>query len=83
MNEVNSQAKLEEIFRTLMYGERTPVLERSRTNCMCWDSLLQLNLIMAIEQEFQISISDQEAIALSSFSVALAIVQRKVQSTKY
>ncbi len=68
---------LERIFTDLMPGETVPPRERTRVNCLRWDSLMQLNLILAIEQEFGISIGDEEAIELNSFEVARLLVQSK------
>ncbi|MDP3722278.1 MAG: acyl carrier protein [Candidatus Omnitrophota bacterium] len=70
--------RLERIFEELMVGETVPVRERTRLSCLTWDSLMQLTLVSAIEQEFQISISDEEAIDLNSFAVALQLIQEKL-----
>ena len=70
--------KLEQIFNEFMIGETVPVQERTRLQCLTWDSLMQLNLISAIEQEFQITISDEEAIDLNSFAVALQLIREKL-----
>lgn len=70
-------SRLERMFAELMVGEETPVRERTRLSCITWDSLMQLNLVSAIEQEFQVSLSDEEAVDLNSFSAALAMVQEK------
>lgn len=74
------ESKLEQIFSELMVGETVPVCERTKVTCLTWDSLMQLNLISAIEQEFQITITDEEAIDLNSFSVALHLVREKLTS---
>jgi acyl carrier protein len=70
--------KLETIFSDLMPGEPLAPRQRTKTNCAAWDSLFQINLILSIEQEFGISITDEEAIDLNSFETALDIVQSKL-----
>ena len=72
--------RLERIFSELMVGETVPVKERTKLQCLTWDSLMQLNLVSAIEQEFQITLSDEESIDLNSFAAALAIVQDKLSA---
>ena len=75
---MQARIKLEEIFSDLMIGEQTPVEQRTRVNCLSWDSLMQLNLITAIEQEFGISITDDDAVDMSSFSSTLHILEEKL-----
>jgi len=60
-----------------MYDEAVPVRQRSQLNCASWDSLLQLQLILAIEQEFHVTISDREASELNSFDAALQVLAEK------
>ena len=43
-----------------------------------WDSLSHVQLIMAIENEFRISLSPDEALAISSIKDALDLVKSKV-----
>ena len=69
--------KLERIFLDLMNEENVPVRQMSRINCPSWDSLMQLNFILAIEQEFHVSLSDDEVIELNSFGAALQILEDK------
>jgi len=70
--------RLERIFTELMVGETMAVRERTRLVCLTWDSLMQLNLISAIEQEFQVTFTDDEAADLNSFAAVLAVLQEKL-----
>lgn len=72
------EGKLESIFSDLMTGETVPVRERTKLNCAHWDSLMQLNLISAIEQEFGVTISDEDAVDMNSFESALGILNEKL-----
>jgi acyl carrier protein len=65
---------MERIFGDLMAGESTPVRARTRRNCAGWDSLFQLNLVVAIEQEFGLIVPDDDAIELGSFTAAVRLV---------
>lgn len=73
--------RLEAIFSDLIFDERVPVRCRTRLNCAKWDSLAQLNLILALEQEFQVTVSDDEVMDLNSFEVALQLVEDKLAAT--
>lgn len=75
-------AKLEEIFKDLMTEETVPVRSRTKVNCAHWDSLMQLSLISTIEQEFGVTITDDDAIDLNSFESALQIIGEKFAENK-
>jgi acyl carrier protein len=68
------EARLDAIFEDLMPYEAVPLRERSRNNSMAWDSLCQLSLIIAIEQEFDVALADGDVIELTSYSTALALI---------
>lgn len=71
--------RLERIFDELLVSETAvPVRNRSRVNCPSWDSLMQLNLILAIEQEFGVSLTDDEAVDMNAFAAALYILEDKL-----
>ncbi|MBI2361784.1 MAG: acyl carrier protein [Elusimicrobia bacterium] len=61
-----------------MTEETVPVRQRTKVNCLHWDSLMQLTLISAIEQEFGVSISNDDAVDLNSFEAALQILREKL-----
>ena len=73
--------RLERIFSELMVGETVPVRARTKLQCLTWDSLMQLNLVSAIEQEFRIAFTDEEAIDLNSYAAASALVQDKLSAS--
>jgi acyl carrier protein len=65
--------KLELIFEAILPSEIN-VRKRTRLNCSAWDSLQQLNLILAIEQEFDVALNDVDVQELESFDIAVAIL---------
>jgi acyl carrier protein len=69
--------KLKTIFFDVLSTETVPVEQRTRLNCMHWDSLNHLKLIAAIEQEFQTTLSDEDVMDLNSFEMAVEIVKSK------
>ena len=74
--------KLEALFNDLMTQETVPVRKRTKANCSHWDSLMQLGLVSAIEQEFGVSLTAADAIELSSFEAALEILAEKLGQEK-
>ncbi len=73
----DTATNLEEIFLHFMADELVPVRQRTRVNCLGWDSLIQLSLISAVEEEFEVTITDDDAIDLNSFEATLQIVEEK------
>lgn len=71
-------ARLETVFLEVLWQESVPVRQRSRVNCSSWDSLAQINLMVSIEQEFDVTLTDDEASELNSFETAAQIILEKV-----
>lgn len=44
-----------------------------------WDSLNQMNIIVAIEEEFGIEFNDEETITLNSYSLLLDSIKQKLK----
>ncbi|MGK2940028.1 MAG: acyl carrier protein [Solirubrobacteraceae bacterium] len=47
-----------------------------------WDSLAHLNLILAIEQEFDVTIPDEEAAELSSLALLRIVIAEQLDVPK-
>lgn len=71
-------SKLEAIFSDLFWDESVGVRSLTRMGSTSWDSLFHLNLLLAIEQEFRISLNDEEVAQLNSFEIVLEIVESKL-----
>ncbi|HMB81494.1 MAG TPA: phosphopantetheine-binding protein [Vicinamibacterales bacterium] len=71
---------LESIIAGLVTSDRVPVRQRTRLNSASWDSLFQLTLVLAIEQEFGVTLSDTDVLDLNSFDSALHILEEKLAS---
>ena len=52
----------------------------TRDNTATWDSLSQINLLVALEQEFNVSFSPGEMESMFSFSDILEILENKLGS---
>ncbi len=54
--------------------------ETSRQNCMAWDSLKHMHLVLALEEEFDIEFDDREIADLSGAAPLLDAIARKVKA---
>jgi hypothetical protein len=77
MPEDELRTRTEELFRTLFWAETLPPERMSWVTCPTWDSLAQVEVVLSLEEEFGITISDLDALTLESFDAALAIVRSK------
>ena len=68
---------LKSIFSDVLSKESLPIEDRTRLNCLHWDSLNHLKIVAAIEQEFNITLSDDEVYDLNSFELAVDILKTK------
>jgi acyl carrier protein len=52
-----------------------------RDNTDAWDSLSQINLLVALEQEFNVSFDPEEVEAMLSFADILEILEKKLTAS--
>ncbi len=50
-----------------------------KENCEAWDSLHHLNLVIELEEEFNVEFEPEEIASMRSFSKILEIVESKLQ----
>lgn len=73
---MNKSEQLLQIFKEVL---ETDTIDEtvSQTNCDAWDSIHHLNLILAIESRFNISLEPEEMEQMQDFATALKIVEGK------
>ena len=72
---VENEQRLKAVFRAVLEVPVEKVVpELSPQTCEKWDSLNQIHLISAIEEEFGIEIDFGDQMRLLSFAIALEIV---------
>jgi acyl carrier protein len=54
--------------------------DSSMDNISCWDSLKQMNLILALEETFGVSISDEDAANATSYQLIVTVLQEQLGS---
>lgn len=79
MGSSNVTGRLADVFRR-MFGDQTLSLSRSTTagDVEGWDSLMHVNLIVAIEREFEIRFTTREITALKNVGDMLDLITRKI-----
>ncbi len=66
----NLDGRLKEVFASVFNLEREAIsAEMSMRTFAGWDSLHQIQLVLALEDEFKVSFSEQEVATLASFSL--------------
>lgn len=72
--------KLQEIFRDIFDDEELVITEEmTATDIEDWDSLAQINLIIAIEKEFKVRFSLEEVSKLKNIGEMLDLIKLKVK----
>ena len=69
------QCRLREIFADLFAVDRECLVSDSSPDSIPnWDSLQHLNLISAVEEEFGITLSEEQVVEMLSFGLVVEIV---------
>jgi acyl carrier protein len=74
-------ARLSDVFRNVL-GDQLPELSRATTanDVAAWDSLMHINLIVAIEREFKVRFTTREINALRNVGDLMDLIARKSAS---
>ncbi|MDE2654887.1 MAG: acyl carrier protein [Gemmatimonadetes bacterium] len=73
----NTEATLERIFRSVLKVQPDEDMVSVSVESHGWDSVAHLNLILAVEQEFQFMMTPEEASAANSFRTMLDLVNSR------
>jgi acyl carrier protein len=72
--------RLQEIFRDVFDDEKLVITEEmSAIDIEDWDSLAQINLIIAIEKEFEVKFNLKEVFILKNIGEMLELIKLKTQ----
>lgn len=69
--------KILEIMRSV-FGTQDVTTQSSQTNCDKWDSLRHLNLIVELEDAFELEFEPEEIAEMKSFDVVKACLEKKL-----
>jgi acyl carrier protein len=66
---VNEQAMRELMASVLRVPAQSITQDTSMDNVPTWDSLKHMNLVLALEEEFKVSIPDEDAANITSYAL--------------
>ena len=70
------EQKLKEVMASILEVEVADIRDDSSADTIAtWDSLHHINLIIALEQEFDVSLPDEDVAELSSYKLLLLTLQ--------
>ncbi|ETT12302.1 phosphopantetheine attachment domain protein [Fusobacterium sp. CM21] len=77
---MNQKERLQEIFRDIFDDEELIIREDMSANDIeDWDSLAQINLIIAIEKEFKVKFNLEEVSSLKNIGEMLELLSKKIK----
>jgi acyl carrier protein len=73
---MNEDAKIKEIMANIFGVDATSIREdASKDNIENWDSLRHMDLVLALEEEFGVSIPDEDAANITSFALIRLVLK--------
>ena len=80
MDKDSIYTRLTPIFREVFDDDNvTPTAEMTANDVSTWDSLSNIRLVVAVEEEFGIQFSTGEVASLSNVGEFVAVIQQRVQ----
>ena len=70
--------KLEILFKNTFNIKDEDINKASQNNLKNWDSINHMNLILAIEKEFDITLDNNDVIKLSNFRTCFQLIKNKL-----
>lgn len=75
------EAKLKTVIATILEVDASQIDDTASSDTLPnWDSLRHMNLVLALEDEYGISIPDEEAANISSYRLIRLVVQELLQA---
>ena len=76
-----SELKLKKVMSSILGVKPSDITENSsQDNISDWDSLKHMNLLIALEEEFQITIPDEDAANITSYKLIHFVVNDLTKS---
>ena len=70
--------KLEILFKNTFNIKNEDISKASQNNLKNWDSVNHMNLILAIEKEFDITLDNNDVVKLSDFKSCFQLIKNKL-----
>ena len=78
MNNYFVRDKLEILFKNTFNIKNEDISKASQNNLKNWDSVNHMNLILAIEKEFDITLDNNDVVKLSDFKSCFQLIKNKL-----
>ena len=78
MNNYLVRDKLEILFKNTFSIKDKDISKASQNNLKNWDSVNHMNLILAIEKEFDITLDNNDVVKLSDFKSCFQLIKNKL-----
>jgi len=78
MNNLFVRNKIETLFKNTFNIKDEDISKASQNNLKNWDSANHMNLILAIEKEFDITLDNNDVIKLSDFRSCFQLIKNKL-----
>jgi len=78
MNNLFVRNKIETLFKNTFNIKDEDISKASQNNLKNWDSANHMNLILAIEKEFDITLDNNDVIKLSNFRTCFQLIKNKL-----
>jgi len=80
---MNTEDRIKQVLASVLNVDVGEITEdTSRDTLDVWDSLKQMDLVVALEDEFKMSFTQEQIIEMMTFSVILQIVSGAVSSSE-
>lgn len=74
-----SEERLKFVVAAMLDLDRTSISEATSTDTVKhWDSLHHMKLVIALEEEFSISIPDEDVATMTSYQIIRAVMQEQL-----
>jgi acyl carrier protein len=71
-----NENKLKQVIATILNVEASSINEdSSMDNVPAWDSLRHMNLVLAVEEEFRLTIPDEDVVNITSYKLIKMVLK--------
>ena len=79
---MNTEDRIKQVLASVLNVDVDEITEDTSPDTLdVWDSLKQMDLVVALEDEFKMSFTQEQIIEMMTFSVVLQIVSEAVSSS--
>jgi acyl carrier protein len=76
-----NEATLKQVIATMLNVDQSAIdQDASMDTILTWDSLRHMNLVLAIEEEFKVSIPDEDAGNITSYKLIKLVLEELLQA---